>query len=698
MKKTTIPIMVRVIIYARNISLNIYSNNKSKEFFEYVLLDEAKHSCTRTCTKDGAPMVCKYKFKLEWYQTLSKACFNCPYNEEDCLKPHCIPGDGNKRPVLVINRQMPGPSIEVCLGDEIVVDVENDLLGESTTIHWHGYHHRDTPYMDGVPFVTQCPIQHGTTFRYNFMATQPGTHFWHSHTGFQRADGAYGAFIVRTIEEDDPHSSLYDYDLSSHTIVILDWGPGIGTAKFVAHHHSNGDNKADTLLVNGLGRFKEFNNSTNDTIYTPTARFIVERGYRYRFRVINSGFLNCPIELSVDNHTLTVISSDGSNFSPIKAESIVTYAGERFDFIINADQPVSLYWMRFKGLMDCDERFRSAHQAAVLHYKGSSNNGYPEEPLSYDKAHKDGLQINALNKGPGHNSSLNIMEMQSLDAWDSSLKEIPDYQFVVSYDFYRINNPHFHKSGMYGYEEVNDTKHQLLTPQLNYISLKLPPVPLLPGRDQLDTNKFCNRFNTQNCNETFCECTHVLEVPLSSAVELIIIDKGFVYDANHPFHLHGHTFRVVAMGKVGKNVTEEEVAALDKKGLIKRNLVNAVKKDTVTVPDGGYTIVRFLASNPGYWLLHCHIEFHMEIGMALLFKVGDHSEMLPVPENFPKCGNFMPTENKRNEEDKVKSKHCNRLIECDNEDYNNSAANLDSKKWLVFIATLQCIMLYINFS
>uniref|UniRef100_A0A1Y1K8C1 Laccase n=2 Tax=Photinus pyralis TaxID=7054 RepID=A0A1Y1K8C1_PHOPY len=680
--------------FCYSISEKSASNNKTKEFFEYVLLDESKHPCTRTCTPNGAPMVCRYQFKLEWYQTLSKACFNCPYSEEDCRKPHCIPGDGNRRPVLVVNRQMPGPAIEVCLGDEIVIDVHNDLIGETTSLHFHGYHQRDTPYMDGVPFVTQCPIQPGTTFRYNFMATQAGTHFWHSHTGFQRADGAFGAFIVRTIEEDDPHSSLYDYDLSSHTISILDWGPGIGTAKFVAHHHSNGDNKADTLLVNGLGRFKTFTNSTNHTIYTPTARFTVERGYRYRFRIINAGFLNCPIEVSVDNHTLTVIGSDGSNFASIKAESIVTYAGERFDFIINADQPVDLYWIRFKGLMDCDERFRSAHQAAVLQYKGSSKSSYPQALLSYAKAHKEGMQINALNKGPGQNNSMNIMEMQSLDTWDSSLKEIPDYQFVVSYDFYRINNPRFHKTAMYGYAEVNDTKQQLLTPQLNYISLKLPPVPLLPARDLLDTDKFCNRYNMEHCEKNFCECTHVLEVPLRSTVELIIIDKGFVYDANHPFHLHGHTFRVVAMDKVGANVTEEQVAALDKKGLIKRNLINAIKKDTVTVPDGGYTILRILASNPGYWLFHCHIEFHMEIGMALVLKVGEHHEMAPVPENFPKCGDFVP----KDRHSKEKSKHCNWLNECDDNESYSSAENLHSNKWLVYIVTLQCVMWHIRFS
>jgi len=50
-------------------------------------------------------------------------------------------------------------------------------------MHWHGQHHVATPYMDGVPYVSQCPIPPGATFQYNYIATEAGTHFWHSHTG-----------------------------------------------------------------------------------------------------------------------------------------------------------------------------------------------------------------------------------------------------------------------------------------------------------------------------------------------------------------------------------------------------------------------------------------------------------------------------------------------------------------------------------
>lgn len=71
------------------------------------------HPCHRECKEGEEPMICYYHFSLEWYQTMSKACYNCPYNEEDCKRLDCIPADGMSRPLNVVNRKMPGPAIEV---------------------------------------------------------------------------------------------------------------------------------------------------------------------------------------------------------------------------------------------------------------------------------------------------------------------------------------------------------------------------------------------------------------------------------------------------------------------------------------------------------------------------------------------------------------------------------------------------------
>lgn len=97
------------------------------------------------------------------------------------------------------------------------------------------------------------------------------------------------------------------------------------------------------------------------------------------------------------------------------------------------------------------------------------------------------------------------------------------------------------------------------------------------------------------------------------------------------------------MERLNSSVNLETIQELDKQGKLKRRLFRAPQKDTVTVPDGGYSIIRFVADNPGYWLFHCHIEFHAEIGMALVFKVGEHEEMAPVPPGFPTCYDYIPS-------------------------------------------------------
>jgi len=59
----------------------------------------------------------------------------------------------------------------------IVVDVQNRLATEGISIHWHGIHQRNTPWMDGVGLVSHCPIGPGASFRYIFKAFPTRAHF-----------------------------------------------------------------------------------------------------------------------------------------------------------------------------------------------------------------------------------------------------------------------------------------------------------------------------------------------------------------------------------------------------------------------------------------------------------------------------------------------------------------------------------------
>lgn len=395
------------------------------------------------------------------------------------------------------------------------MDVVNELMGESTTIHWHGLHQRENPYMDGTPQVTQCPISPFTTFRYTFKADHEGTHWWHSHVAEQRSDGAFGALIIRKPISIQANIQPYDYDLAEHTMVIQDWEHLSAVASFNAFHHSIGDNKPKNILINGKGKYyetkplpkltivdlntfekfteppaKEFTTelfelnkipiettTLNDVTYqksddttlptetqnnenrtkrsdekpvlTPLEIFKVKSGKKYRFRTINAGFLNCPVEISIDHHNITVIASDGWYFEPVEVSSLVAYAGERFDFIVNADQPIDNYWLRVRGLMDCDERFTRAHQAAVLRYDGADEI-YPVGSPVYEFK-RDGLQMNALNKGTNLVDSVSIAELKAIGIEDDPrlLKPDTDFKFYVYYDFYDKDFPRFNNPTLY---------------------------------------------------------------------------------------------------------------------------------------------------------------------------------------------------------------------------------------------------------
>ena len=74
------------------------------------------HPCLRECSNPPEPKTCKYSFTIESYYVLSRACFDCPVNKSDCLRPQCVPLNGVKRSIMTVNRQSPGPSIQVYAG------------------------------------------------------------------------------------------------------------------------------------------------------------------------------------------------------------------------------------------------------------------------------------------------------------------------------------------------------------------------------------------------------------------------------------------------------------------------------------------------------------------------------------------------------------------------------------------------------
>ncbi|XP_038051142.1 laccase-1-like [Patiria miniata] len=603
--------------------------------------EDLNHECLRNCDWPPKPLICRYEFTVEWSYSMSKACYDCPFNVSDCHRPHCFTLDGAPRAVAVVNRQFPGPHIQVCEHDTVIVKVNNLLLNaEGVTIHWHGLHQRGTPYMDGTASVTQCSVPAGSSFTYEFTADTPGTHWWHSHSGLQRSDGIFGPFIVAQSSPDDPHSNLYDYDLPEHVVLVHDWIDELAVNRYAGHHLSSLPGSPESVLINGRGQKIEFfDQDTNQTVKTPRETFEVQQGKRYRFRTISNAILDCAIEVSVDGHNLTVIASDGAPFEPVEVSRFVLYGGERFDFILDANQPVGKYWMRVRAVGFCTGANVQALAAVV--YDGAA--GEPVTPEG-SPPNREGVILNPVNQSPSA-TVRNVNQLVAIEKEGESSLDTVYRTVYLGLDFEKVNNPIYNHPVYYPSHAVS-RRDRTYTTQINYVSFKPLASPPLTQYDDISEFEICTLESTMpmrdHCQQEYCECTHVIEVEFGKTIELVLVDEGKPFEGTHPMHLHGYNFHVVSMEKLGTKTTVEEVMALDQAGGIVRNFTKAPRKDTVIVPDGGYTAVRFVADNPGWWLLHCHLEFHNTIGMAVMVHVGNDEDLPPKPKDFPRCGNWYP--------------------------------------------------------
>lgn len=122
----------------------------------------------------------------------------------------------------------------------------------------------------------------------------------------------------------DHGRKYYDYDLKEHVIVLNDWSDESIMSKFNAFLHDRGDERVNAILINGKGADKH--PLLRERL--PKSVFEVERGLRYRFRVINAGVFFCPLEFSIQNHNITVIATDGNPTRPVRVSSFFILAGK----------------------------------------------------------------------------------------------------------------------------------------------------------------------------------------------------------------------------------------------------------------------------------------------------------------------------------------------------------------------------------
>jgi len=300
--------------------------------------------------------------------------------------------DGFDRPAVLVNGSFPAPPILAKKGDTLKVTVNNNLndtsMRRSTSLDFDGiFFDTESSFMEGTPFVTQCPIAPGGNFTHevHLIRNQTGTFWYHSQLAVQYLDGFRGPLII--YDDEDPHADLYDIDDEGTIIQLADWWHNASTPLFAKFAATGIIPVADSGLVNGAGRY---NNGTE----VPFGVTTVTPGKRHRLRIISQA-VRGEFTFSIDNHTLTVIEADGVSVEPIVVNKIDILAGQRYSIIVNANQTVGNYWINAPyagGSAANNLNLNTTLSRGILRYAGADE-AEPTAPMTPGPA--DGQLVEA---------------------------------------------------------------------------------------------------------------------------------------------------------------------------------------------------------------------------------------------------------------------------------------------------------------
>ncbi|CAF1159421.1 unnamed protein product [Adineta steineri] len=519
----------------------------------------------------------------------------------DTIYPY---GTSNKA-IISANYSFPGPLIEAYEGDILVIRVINQL-DVPTTMHWHGLYQTTTPDMDGAVGITQCAIAPKNEMIYKFKAEPAGTAWYHGHLLEQYTDGLYGPLIIH--QRNEPNQDKYDseqvlmvadwYNLQAHT-QLLPW--------YLNPNNTDGNEPSpDATVVNGK--------------FTQALTISISNSSRIRFRVINTAAFSM-YNVSIDGLPLHIIELDQVDTLPYTVNSFNINVAQRVSFYIDLSELSVQYtasgnlstnaiYIRFQAML-------SMYPVDILNYIPPYEQQRYPYPTFFNPLYLAILSFNGTNSTPSYSASLATPTLQNtVTPIDTNIlaarpfyqntTEIPNATYYLGLiivfntstngiNYAYLNNVTYSSDANYmsmtsaptqgiTSDEYAPLLHQMVTKPNN---LSIPSPRIEPG-SSLPT------IQSDGYG-------HYL-VPYEAVVDIFLnnTDTG-----EHPFHLHGHKFWIIA-------TSDYPNAEFLYAG-------NYIQRDTVSVPALGWAKIRYVANKPGAWLFHCHIEWHMSAGLALVF-------------------------------------------------------------------------------
>lgn len=542
---------------------------------------------------------------------------------------------GRMGDTVTISGSIPGPLVRLKEGQDAVIRVTNQL-DEDTSIHWHGLL---LPYeMDGVPGVSYAGIKPGETFRYAFPVKQSGTYWYHSHSGLQEQQGHYGPLIIDPIAPEpfaydreyvvmlsdwtfeNPMSVLkklkkqsdyYNYQRRTVPELFNDaeengWGKTVRERMVWARSRMAPTDIADvsaatyTYLINGMAP---------DSNWTGLFR----PGERIRLRFINGAAMSY-FDVRIPGLKMTVVQADGQNVQPVAVDEFRIGVAETYDVIV---EPVDeAAYTIFAASMD-----RSGYARGTLASKAGLEAAIPplgNPPVRTMKdmgmgamampgmtsAPKDGVPAMNMKDGtmampgemPAKKQTMDSMEMSrnrgtGMSTASSPVKHGPDRHgkgntMVAEFPSNRLSEP--------GDGLENNGRRVLVYTDLR--SLSPYPDQRPPEREvELHLTGVMDRYMWSFDGKKFSEVDGPVHFKYGERLRLVLVNDTMM---EHPIHLHGMWMEL-------ENGAGEY----------------RPRKHTLNVKPGERLTALISADAPGNWAFHCHLLYHMDMGMFRVVSV-----------------------------------------------------------------------------
>lgn len=544
---------------------------------------------------------------------------------------------GSPATAMTINGSLPGPTLRWREGDNVTLRVRN-RLAEDTSIHWHGI--ILPANMDGVPGLSFEGIAPGGLYEYRFKVRQNGTYWYHSHSGLQEQAGVYGALVIDARE---PEPFSYDRD---YVVLLSDWSDEklqriLAKLKkqsdyYNFHKRTVGDfiddvsadgwaatladrkmwaemkmSPTDLADVSGYTYTYLLNGQPPDGNWTGLFR----PGEKLRLRFVNASAMSY-FDVRIPGLKMTVVAADGQHVEPVSVDELRIAVAETYDVIVEpgGERAYTLFAQSMdrsgyaRGTLALAEGLSAPvptpdprpligmddmGMGGMDH--GAMGHGAATRPASeMDHSKMSGMDMNGMDHSKMAGMDMNGMDHSKMAGMDHSRMGM-DTMPMQSHPASEDGNPLVDMQTMTPTPKLadpglglRDNGRRVLT----YADLRsrfADPDGREPGRTiELHLTGHMEKFAWSFDGIKFSDA-EPLRLTYGERLRIVLVNDTMM---THPIHLHG----------MWSDLEDEQGNFL-------------VRKHTIDMPPGTRRSYRVTADALGRWAYHCHLLFHMEMGM-----------------------------------------------------------------------------------